>query len=63
MQLQQDGTPVISTADDQRKAERFIDKLLAKVYDRLPRVVKLFISREKLAEYLRGAIIDLASGL
>lgn len=63
MQLRQDGTPIITTTEDQQKTDRFIDKVISKVYDRLPRVVRMFLPKDKLAEYVRGTIIDLASGL
>lgn len=63
MQLQYDGTPVIATPTDQAKADRFIEKLVERVYDRLPRFVKIFLSKERLVELLRGEVIQLASGL
>lgn len=63
MQVRYDGTPVITTPQDQQKADRFIDLLVDRVYDRLPRFIKLFLSKEKLVSLLRGEIQQLASGL
>lgn len=63
MQIAQDGSPIISTPDDQRKANRFIDMLVDRVYDRLPRFVKMFVSRERLASLLREEVVNLATGL
>lgn len=63
MQVRYDGTPVITTPQDQQKADRFIDLLVDRVYDRLPRFIKLFLSKEKLVSLLRGEIQQLANGL
>lgn len=63
MQLRTDGIPVITTPEDQQKANRLVDRIVEKLYDRLPRIARAFLSREQLAAYLRETIVGLAQGL
>jgi hypothetical protein len=63
MQLRQDGLPIITTTQDQQAANRFVDRVVDVVYNWLPRVVRLFLSKEQLASKLRSAIVQLAGEL
>lgn len=61
MRFQLDGTPVIADAAESAVADKFAQKLADALYNRLPRFVKLFISKSKFASLLGDTIRLIAS--
>jgi hypothetical protein len=61
MRFQLDGTPVISDANEAIVADNFSQKLADALYGRLPKFVKLFLSKSKFASLIRDTIRLIAS--
>jgi hypothetical protein len=52
MQINGTGNPVLEEKGDVQRLDKFLDKLADAVYSRLPRVVRLFLSRDALRQLL-----------
>lgn len=61
MRMQTDGTPIIATPLDSAIADGFAEKLADALYNRLPRMVKMFIGKDTFTFLLRGTISAIAT--
>lgn len=61
MQIDQLGAPVLEQEGDVQQLDMFLDRLADAVYGRLPRFVRLFLSRDALRSILGLGARELAS--
>lgn len=62
MRLMSDGTPIVQTRADENVMLMFVSRVVAVLYHRLPRMVKWFISEDKLARVIEASIKAIAQG-
>lgn len=55
MRLDTDGVPIITQKGDQERLDSFLDLIVAELYGRLPRLVKMFLSEDALRGLLGTA--------
>lgn len=55
------GTPIVETPEDEGRLAAFIDRLAENLYGRLPKFVKMFLSKDALKALLTAAASQVAN--
>lgn len=61
MRIDNFGAPVVETPDDEGRLAAFVDKLADNLYGRLPKFVKMFLSKDALKMLLASAASSIAN--